>query len=78
MLLPPHPHPCAFLRVVCSPSVPALLRNLSTPALVLPALQTEELLTKRRNLLEKKIAHELERAKELTRQGNKRGELQPG
>lgn len=37
--------------------------------------ETEELLTKRRNLLEKKIAHELERAKELTRQGNKRAAL---
>lgn len=39
-------------------------------------MQTEELLTKRRDLLERKIAHELERAKELTKQGNKRGEQQ--
>lgn len=37
--------------------------------------QTEELLVKRRNLLEKKVDQETERAKEFTRQKNKRGEL---
>lgn len=37
------------------------------------APQTEELLNKRRDLLEKKIAAELERAKQLTKAGNKRG-----
>ncbi len=36
--------------------------------------QTEELLIKRRNLLEKKVNQETERAKEFTRQKNKRGE----
>ncbi len=36
--------------------------------------QTEELLVKRRNLLEKKIEQETERAKEFTRTKNKRGE----
>ena len=35
--------------------------------------QTEELLVKRRNLLEKKIEQETERAKEFTRTKNKRG-----
>ena len=35
--------------------------------------QTDELLNKRRDLLERKIAAELERAKEFTRQKNKRG-----
>jgi hypothetical protein len=44
--------------------------------LAFPLSQTEELLGKRRDLLEKKIAHELERAKEFTRQNNKRGERQ--
>ncbi len=52
---------------------PSLNARAASPS----AAQTEELLTKRRNLLEKKIAHELERAKELTKQGNKRGEVQP-
>eukprot|EP00887_Chlorella_sp_A99_P001440 scaffold8.g1440.t1 len=37
--------------------------------------QTEELLTKRRDLLERKIAAELEKAKEFTRQKNKRAAL---
>lgn len=37
-------------------------------------LQTEELLSKRRDLLEKKIAAELERAKVFLKQNNKRGE----
>jgi hypothetical protein len=36
--------------------------------------QTEELLVKRRNLLEKKVDQETERAKEFTRLKNKRGE----
>lgn len=36
---------------------------------------TEELLTKRRDLLERKIAAELEKAKEFTRQKNKRAAL---
>lgn len=38
-------------------------------------LQTEELLVKRRNLLEKKVDQETERAKEFTRLKNKRGEF---
>ena len=38
-------------------------------------LQTEDLLVKRRDLLEKKIAQELQRAKELSAAKNKRGEL---
>jgi hypothetical protein len=36
-------------------------------------VQTEELLIKKRDLLEKKIAQELDRAKEFTKQKNKRG-----
>ena len=36
-------------------------------------MQTEELLVKRRNLLEKKIEQETERAKDFTRTKNKRG-----
>lgn len=60
--LPPPPPAVGRLRRTESP----LPRPLSA--------QTEELLTKRRELLEKKIQHELERAKDLTRQGNKRGE----
>ena len=36
-------------------------------------VQTEELLVKRRSLLEKKIAQELEKAKEYTKAQNKRG-----
>ena len=42
---------------------------------VLPALQTEELLIKKRDLLERKIAQELDRAKEFTKQKNKRAAL---
>lgn len=38
-------------------------------------MQTEELLTKRRDLLEKKVAAELERAKVFLKANNKRGEL---
>jgi hypothetical protein len=37
--------------------------------------QTEELLVKRRALLEKKIAQELDKAKEYTKAQNKRGKL---
>ena len=44
-----------------------------TPLRVTPRTQTEELLVKRRNLLEKKIEQETERAKEFTRTKNKRG-----
>ena len=44
-----------------------------TPLWVALHLQTEELLVKRRNLLEKKIEQETERAKEFTRSKNKRG-----
>lgn len=40
-----------------------------------PFTQTEELLVKRRDVLDKKIAIELERARELTRSKNKRGAL---
>ena len=40
-----------------------------------PTTQTEELLVKRRDVLDKKIAIELERARELTRTKNKRGAL---
>jgi hypothetical protein len=36
-------------------------------------VQTEELLVKRRSLLEKKIAQELDKAKEYTKAQNKRG-----
>jgi hypothetical protein len=42
---------------------------------VVPLGQTEELLLKRRALLEKKVEQELERAREYTRAKNKRGEL---
>ena len=38
-------------------------------------LQTEELLVKRRSLLEKKIAQELDKAKTYTKAQNKRGGL---
>ncbi len=39
-------------------------------------VQTEELLTKRRDLLEKKIGIELQRAKDASAAKNKRGKLQ--
>ena len=44
---------------------------------LLHVLQTEELLVKRRALLEKKIAQELDKAKTYTKAQNKRGK-QPG
>lgn len=44
-----------------------------TSSWLLAGLQTEELLTKRQALLERKIEQELERAKVFLRQNNKRG-----
>lgn len=50
-------------------------KTTESPALLgLDLRQTEELLVKRRDLLEKKIGLELQRAKELSAAKNKRGE----
>ena len=58
---PPRAHPpLAACMSECSPESGCLA-------------QTEELLVKRRNLLENKIEQETERAKEFTRTKNKRG-----
>lgn len=73
---------CSFLVVFGEPRVVKLFvmmhdgeRHLFTAVCPFLPLQTEELLVKRRDVLDKKIAIELERAKEFTRTKNKRGAL---
>ena len=69
---------CAWHRRSRRPASPTLSRSHHQPLHFhhpsIPSLQTEELLIKRRSLLEKKIVQELEKAKEQTQLKNKRGE----